>query len=123
MDENEKFDATDELVTPMTAPEIEAEEKTEGIRTMLELASVNYEDMSDMERRYYISGLRVKCKELDEISKKAFAENRKLRERREKELGIIADTLTFIKSTVGNSLGSISLAIKNVESEVKRNGN
>ena len=44
---------------------------------------------------------------------------RVLRRTREKDLKIIGDTLTFIKTNVGNSLGAISLAIKNVEREVQ----
>ena len=118
------IDLTNELVNPVEGPNGPAPEETKmSVRSAMDLLEVPYAEMTDEEREYFISALKMRNNELDEITKKAFEENRKLREARNRDLKIMEDTLTFIKTTVGNSLGSVSLAIKNMEREVNRYGN
>ena len=111
------MDLTEELVTPVNGP---APEET---RSAMDLMDINYEDMTDDERKYFISALKMRNHELDEIAKKAFAENRKIQELRNKDLRLMEDTLTFIKTEVAQCYGSVTLAIKNMEREVRGNGN
>lgn len=118
------IDLTNELVNPVEGPNGPAPEETKiSVRSAMDLLEVPYEEMTDEEKKYFISALKMRNNELDEISKKAFEENRRLREARNRDLKIMEDTLTFIKTTVGNSLGSVSLAIKNMEREVNKYGN
>jgi hypothetical protein len=116
MEPNNSIDCTEELVNPHgPAPE--------ETRSAMDLMNVKYEDMSENERKYFISALKMRNKELDGIAQRAFEENRKLQLARNKDLRIMEDTLTFIKTEVGQCLGSVSLAIKNIEREVQKHGN
>lgn len=124
MEEKENVDLTEELVSPVCdcgcehpngpAPET---------RSAMDLMNINYEDMTEDERKYFISALKMRNQELDTIAKKAFEENRRLNEIRRKDITLMEDTLTFIKTEVGQCLGSVSLAIKNMEREVTKYGN
>lgn len=114
MNPEEPINATEELVTPVETP-IENKE----VRSALELEKVPYNEMTEDEKEYFISALKMKCSELDGLIKRMFEENKRLKETNNKNLALMEDTLTFIKTTVGNSLGSVSLAIKNMEREVK----
>lgn len=118
----ECIDATEELVQSVE-PKHMAEVETEPIRTVGELMSVAYEDMTENERKYFISALKMRNQELDNITKSAFEQVNKQKMLRDKDLRALEDTLTFIKATVANSLGSVTLAIKNAEREVRNNGN
>lgn len=118
----ECIDATEELVQSVE-PKHMAEVETEPIRTIGELMSVAYEDMTENERKYFISALKMRNQELDNIAKSAFEQVNKQKMLRDKDLRALEDTLTFIKATAANSLGSITLAIKNAEREVRNNGN
>ena len=117
-------DLTNELVTPVEGPNGPAPEETRmSIRSAMELMDVPYTEMSDEEREYFISALKMRNTELDEIAKKAFEENRRLRESRRKELNMVEDSLSFIKNATGNNYAAICLAIKNLEREVTKYGN
>lgn len=118
----ECIDATEELVQSVE-PKHMAEVETEPIRTIGELMSVAYEDMTENERKYFISALKMRNQELDNIAKSAFEQVNRQKMLRDKDLRALEDTLTFIKATAANNLGSITLAIKNAEREVKNNGN
>ena len=120
MPENENIDLTDELVkevepVQMEIPQMEAT----PTRNAIELMKVPFDEMTEDEKRYFISASKMKIEELDAIAQKAFEENRKLREVHNANLKLMEDTLTFIKTSVGNCYGAISLAIKNMEREVK----
>lgn len=122
MPENENVDLTEELVREV-GPNIPAPEESPKMeaptRSAMDLMNVQYEDMTEDERKYFISALKMRNKELDEVVKSAFEENRKLRETRNTNLKLMEDTLTFIKTNLGNCYGSVGLAIKNMEREVK----
>lgn len=116
MEPNNSIDCTEELVSPHgPAPE--------ETRSAMDLMNVKYEDMSENERKYFISALKMRNEELDKIVKKVFEENRKVQTARDKDLRLMEDTLTFIKTEVGQCLGSVTLAIKNMEREVQKHGN
>lgn len=118
MPENENMDLTEELVRgvePTETPKMEAA----PTRSAMDLMNVNYEEMSEDERKYFISALKMRNQELDSVVKSAFEENRKLRDTNNANLRLMEDTLTFIKTTIGNAYGAINLAIKNMEREVK----
>jgi len=118
MEQNETLDLTEELVNSVEEP---------VTRSAMDLENVPYEEMTDDERKYFISALKMRNKELDAMVKKAFEENKKLNQSwldiRHKDLTLMEDTLTFIKTEVGQCLGSVSLAIKNMEREVQKHGN
>ena len=116
MPENENIDLTDELVQPVEEETLIEENPT---RSAMDLMNVKYEEMTEDEKKYFISALKMRNQELDNITKSAFEENRKLREAHNTNLKLMEDTLTFIKTAVGNAYGAISLAIKNMEREVK----
>lgn len=119
MENQENLDLTEELVTAVE----DQKNSTQETRSALDLMNVEYEKMTEDERKYFISALKMRNKELDEIAKKAFTENRRLNEIRNKDLTLMEDTLTFIKTEVGQCLGAVSLAIKNIEREVTKYGN
>lgn len=121
----EPVDATEELVAPAeeTACACECEcgckcEPQES-RNIAELMNVDVNDMTESEIKFLISGLKMRNEEINKIAENAFAENRKLREARARDLKLVGDTLTFIKTTVANALTATTLAIKNLEREVQ----
>lgn len=127
MEDNETMDCTEELVNTICECEgkhckCENKEAPE-VRSAMELMNEDYENMTEEERKYFISALKMRNHELDEIAKRAFEQNKKLNEARHKDLSLMEDTLTFIKTEVGQCLGSVSLAIKNMEREVTKYGN
>lgn len=134
MPENENMDLTEELVVPVEKVKEALEEKKERIkyyeeppkmevpkptRSAMDLMDVQYEEMTEDEKKYFISALKMRNQELDNIVKSAFEENRKLRSTNNSNLKLMEDTLTFIKTSIGNCYGAVSLAIKNMEREVK----
>ena len=140
MPENENVDLTEELVVPVEELERISKEKKERIkyyeefpeespkmetpiRSAMDLMDVPYSEMTEEEKEYFISALKMRNTELDEIAKKAFEENRRLRESRRRELNIVEDSLTFIKNATGNNYAAVCLAIKNLEREVTKYGN
>ena len=130
MEKEENMDYTEELVTPVgeyPQPEnkqnYETTDEVEQVRSASVLMNVPYNEMTYAEKEYFISALKVRNQELDNLAKKAFEENRKINEARNRDLRLMEDTLTFIKTSVGNCLGSVTLAIKNMEREVRGNGN
>lgn len=118
--EEENVDLTEELMSPVEGKHMQEEKQT---RSAMDLMNEDYENMTDDERKYFISALKMRNQELDTITKKAFEENRKINELRRKDLTLMEDTLTFIKTEVAQCLGSVSLAIKNMEREVQKYGN
>lgn len=118
---DEPTDRTEELMKSVEKPEtiISENEDECNTRSFEELMTVNYDNMTDDERKFMFSALKVKMQELDNIVKKAFEENRRVRDVNNTNLKLMEDTLTFIKTSVGNTYGAISLAIKNMEREVK----
>lgn len=124
MEEKENLDLTEDLVAPVEECNYEGKHmEAPETRSAMDLINIAYEDMTEDERKYLISALKMRNKELDTITKKAFEENRRLNEIRRKDLTLMEDTLTFIKTEVGQCLGSVSLAIKNMEREVTKYGN
>ena len=126
MEQDENLDLTEDLVSPVYGCGKHAKEENgpaPETRSAIDLENVPYEEMTDDERKYFISALKMRNKELDAITKKAFEENRRINELRHKDLTLMEDTLTFIKTEVGQCLGSVSLAIKNMEREVQKHGN
>lgn len=119
MPKKENIDLTDELVREVEATAEETAVMEEPTRGLAELIDVAYEDMTEDERKYLISALKMKATELDEITKRAFEENRKIREAASTNLRLMEDTLTFIKTSIGNCYGAVNLSIKNIEREVK----
>lgn len=122
----ENIDATEELMVSTCECGKHAKEENgpaPETRSAIDLENVDYEDMTEDERKYFISALKMRNKELDTIAKKAFEENRRINELRRQDLTLMEDTLTFIKTEVGQCLGSVSLAIKNMEREVQKYGN
>lgn len=91
----------------------------EHSRSLSELMNEKYGALKEHEKEYLISALKVKLNEVNRIAERAFDENRKIKEARQNDLKLMEDTLTFIKTTVGNAYGSVSLAIKNMQMEVK----
>lgn len=122
MEHDENLDLTEDLVSPVCECENHNGPAPET-RSAIDLEKVAYEDMTEDERKYFISALKMRNKELDTITKKAFEENRRINELRKRDLTLMEDTLTFIKTEVGQCLGSVSLAIKNMEREVQKYGN
>ena len=120
--EETNIDMTNELVTPV-ADNCNAPQVFNTTRSAMDLMDVKFEDMTDDERKYFISALKMRNNELDALAKRTFEENRKIQEARNKDLRIMEDTLTFIKTEIGQCYGAVSLAIKNMEREVAKNGN
>lgn len=115
-DEN-TVDCTEELVK--SCEPCEEACTCEHSRSLNELMDEKYEALKEHEKEYLISALKVKLNEVNRIAEKAFDENRKIKEARQHDLRLMEDTLTFIKTTIGNAYGSVSLAIKNMQMEVK----
>lgn len=120
MPENENMDLTEELVKEVEpvieTPKMEVPKPT---RSAMDLMNVQYEEMTEDEKKYFISALKMRNQELDNVVKSAFEENRNLRNTNNSNLKLMEDTLTFIKTSIGNCYGAVSLAIKNMEREVK----
>lgn len=115
-------DATEELVTSVEETACACEEckcEPQESRNIAELMSMSINDMTKGEIEFLISGLKMRNEEVNKIAENAFAENRKLREARARDLKLVGDTLTFIKTTVANALTATTLAIKNLEREVQ----
>ena len=118
--ETENMDLTEELVRGVeTVEQTVIPEMATPTRSAMDLMNVPYDEMTEDEKRYFISALKMKFEELDSVAKRAFEENRKLREVRNTNLKLMEDTLTFIKTSLGNCYGAVSLSIKNMEREVK----
>ena len=116
----DNVDLTEELVRGVEETEqTMMSEMPTPTRSAMDLMTVPYDEMTEEEKRYFISALKMKFEELDSVAKRAFEENRKLREVRNTNLKLMEDTLTFIKTSLGNCYGAVSLAIKNMEREVK----
>ena len=111
----ENIDLTDELVCAVDC----AEPNCAPMRSAVDLENVEYDDMSEDERRYFISALKMKSSELHKMTQDLFKQMENLRKENEHNIKVAEDTLTFIKSTVTNALGSVSLAIKNYERGVR----
>lgn len=110
-----EIDATEELVKQV--------DNVTEIRPALVLMDVPYEELTEEEKEYLISALKMKYKECDEMTKRALREADRLRQIHQQELNKIADSLTFIKSLAVNHASTIALSIKNIEREVNNNGN
>lgn len=113
----ENLDLTDELVCAVN--EDSAEQNCAPIRSAVDLENVEYDDMSEDERRYFISALKMKSSELHKMTQDLFKQIENLRKEKEHNIRVAEDTFAFIKSTVTNALGSVSLAVKNHERGVK----
>lgn len=111
--DEENLDATNELVTPV-------EENVQELRPIQVLMEVPYAELTEEEKEYLISGLKVRNQELDRITQQTFKEVQKIKQTQDADLAKIEDTLTFIKTEVGQCLGAVSLAIKNIEREVRK---
>lgn len=116
--EEEKIDFTDELVIPVECCEEEA-----NVRELTELMHLDINEMSEAEVRYVINALKIKNDEYNKIIESQYNRYRKLNEARDKDLKLMEDTLTFIKTEITQCLGAVSLAIKNMEREVMKHGN
>lgn len=111
------IDMTEEL---MDAVEMEEVDTTRNVSELLEL---NFSELTEQEKEYLISALKVKNNELDTLVKSTFKELDKMRAKAINQEEALRNTLSFIKTNVGNSYGAISLAIKHIEREVMNNGN
>ena len=111
----ENIDLTDELVCAVDC----TEPNCAPMRSAVDLENVEYDDMSEDERRYFISALKMKSSELHKMTQDLFKQMENLRKENEHNIKVAEDTFTFIKSTVTNALGSVSLAIKNYERGVR----
>ena len=115
MENQETLDLTEDLVAAVEEPN--------ETKSMTDLMNVAYKDLTEDEKEYLISALKTRNNELEKIIKQAFNENKRINKLRDMNLTLMEDTLTFIKTEVGQCLGSVSLAIKNMEREVKNHGN
>ena len=118
MDPENNIDATQELVKCCEEPQ-NTPEPVEEMKTLDELSQIAFVDLTDTDKKQLITGLKNKVFQLDHLSKKLFEENNKLKIKNNENIKLMEDTLTFIKTTVGNAYGSLNLAIKNMEREVK----
>lgn len=110
-----EIDATEELVKQV--------DEVTDIRPVKELVDIPYEELTEEEKKYLISALKVHCQEREKMTQRALKEADRLKQIHLQELNKIADSLTFIKSVAVNHASTITLAIKNIEREVNHNGN
>lgn len=118
----EPIDATEELVTSVEETACACEEckcEPQESRNLAELMTMSINDMTKGEIEFLISGLKMRNEEINKIAENAFAENRKIRETRAKDLKEISGTLQFINSIIVNATTTVTLAIKNLEREVQ----
>ena len=116
----ENLDLTDELVCPANWDDTISEgHNMAPMRSALDLENVEYDDMTEDERRYFISALKMKSSEMQKLTEDLFKQIKEQKQINEHNIKLAEDTLTFIKSTVTNALGSVSLAIKNMERGVR----
>ena len=110
-----EIDATEELVKQV--------EEVTDIRPVKELVDVPYGELTEEEKEYLISALKVHCQEREKMTQRALKEADRLKQIHQRELQKIAGTLTFIKSVAVDHASTITLAIKDIEREVNNNGN
>lgn len=111
----QEIDATEELVKQV--------EEVTDIRPVKELVNVPYEELTEEEKEYLISALKMHCQEREKMTQRALKESDRLKQIHQQELNKIANTLTFIKSLAIDHASTITLAIKDIEREVNHNGN
>ena len=111
----QEIDATNELMNSV--------EEVTDIRPVKELVDVPYEELTEEEKEYLISALKVHCQEREKMTQRALKEADRLKQIHQQELNKIANTLTFIKSLAIDHASTIALAIKDIEREVNNNGN
>lgn len=116
----ENLDLTDELVCPANWDNTMSEEhNVPPMRSAVDLENVEYDDMTEDERRYFISALKMKSSEMQHLTEGLFKQVEEQKQINAHNIKLAEDTLAFIKSTVTNALGSVSLVIKNHERGVK----
>ena len=116
---NETVDATEDLMAEVVENAVEEM----VIRPVEELINIPYEELSDAERKYLISALKVKNDELDRLTKRIMENNKKVAAEFNKTIDKIESTLEFIQEASKTNAVTIALAVKNIEREVRGDGN
>ena len=112
------IDATDELMNEIVEDAVEEMQ----IRSVEELINVPYEELSEDEKKYLISALKVKNDELDRLTKRIMENNKKVAAEFNKTIDKIESTLEFIQEASKTNAVTIALAVKNIEREVRGDG-
>lgn len=112
-------DATDELMNEIVEDAVEKMQ----IRPVEELMQVAYKELTEEEKEYLISALKVKNDELDRLTKRIMENNKKVANEFNKTIDKIETTLDFIQDAAKNNAVTIALAVKNIEREVRGDGN
>ena len=116
---NEIIDATEDLMNEIVEDAVEEMQ----VRPVEELIKIAYEELTEDEKKYLISALKVKNDELDRLTKRIMENNRKVADEFNKTIDKIETTLTFIQDAAKNNAVTIALAVKNIEREVRGDGN
>lgn len=116
----EPIDATNELMNGIVEEEVE---QMQNIRPIEELLQVPYNELTETEKQFLITGLAVKNTELDELINRTKKHNQRVIDLFNKEINKIEDTFQFIRDLNKQHYMTVELVIKNLEREVRENGN
>lgn len=116
---NEIIDASEELMTGVVETAVEEMQ----IKSIEDLKKIPYDDLTEEEKQFLITGLMVKNDQLDEMYRKEVENKKRVINIFNKEINKIEDTFEFIRDITKNNFLTIDLAIKNLEREVREHGN
>lgn len=116
---NEIIDASEELVNAVVEDAVEEMQ----IKPIEELKNIPYEELTDTEKRYLITGLIVKNNHLDDMYQKAIKDKNRVIGMFNNEINKIEDTFEFLRNVAKQTYITTDLAIKNLEREVREHGN